>query len=171
MLRRFASPSPLLSISPSLFFFSGFLVRQMRGEGQPTPYIGAGAGRPAAGRPWRPAARLPGDRSPGTCLQFFSSFFSDKPPPPGSRAARSRPPGSGAAGVYFCKFPNRKYIFVKNRNKKYKNIKKTAFLGAWTESMRATNQPIKFKSSGALGWARLVELGFKFGSLWASSTE
>jgi len=29
------------------------------------------------------------------------------------------------AGVYFCKFSNQKYIFVKNKNIKYKN-KKTA---------------------------------------------
>ena len=52
---------------------------------------------------------------------------------PRSRAARSRPPGSGAAVVYSCKFPNRKYIFVKNENKKYKN-KKTGLIsraGAW----------------------------------------
>jgi len=34
-----------------------------------------------------------------------------------------RPPGSGAAEVYSCKFPNRKYIFIKNENKKYKNKK------------------------------------------------
>ena len=47
------------------------------------------------------------------------------PLPPRCRAARSRPPGSWAAGVYSCKFPNRKYIFVKNENIKYKN-KKTA---------------------------------------------
>jgi len=38
--------------------------------------------------------------------------------PPRCRAARSRPPGSWAAGVYSCKFPNRKFIFVKNKNKK-----------------------------------------------------
>jgi len=66
----------------------------------PTPYIGLGAGRPAAGRP-----------ASGTCLQFFSSFF----------AFKSLPPGSGAAMVYFCKFSNRKCIFfVKNGNKKIK---------------------------------------------------
>ena len=44
-----------------------------------------------------------------------------------SRTPRCRAAGgSGAAGVYSCKFPNRKYIFVKNKNIKYKN-KKTAF--------------------------------------------
>ena len=72
-----------------------------------------------------PAAPQPGDRPQGPVCNFFHLFFVEKPLPPGCRAARSRPPGSGAAGVYFCKFPNRKYIFIKNRNIKYKN-KKTA---------------------------------------------
>ena len=57
---------------------------------------------------------------------FATKFFSEMP----------LPPGSGAAGVYSCKFPNRKYIFVKNENKKYKN-KKTAYSSAscwgWSE--------------------------------------
>ena len=112
-------------LPPSLsFLFSKFLARQMRGRGSQHPYIGVGgrpppsraaweAGRPAAGRP------VPRDLS----AIFFPLFFADKPLPPGSRAARSRPPGSGAGGVYFCKFPYQKYIFVKNGNKKYKNIK------------------------------------------------
>ena len=56
------------------------------------------AGRPAAGRP------VPKDPS-AIC---FRLFFAGQPLPPGSRAA----------GVYLCKFPNRKYIFVKNKNKK-----------------------------------------------------
>ena len=38
----------------------------------------------------------------------------------GGRAGR---PAAGRPGVYSCKFPNRKYIFVKNENKKYKNKK------------------------------------------------
>ena len=99
---------------------------QMRGGGtSQLLYKGGIAGRPAAGRPVGAGRPVTGRPAPGTCLQFFHLFFTDKPLPPGCRAARSRPPGSGAAGVYFCKFPNRKYIFVKNGNKKYKN-KKTA---------------------------------------------
>jgi len=39
---------------------------------------------------------------------FATKFFSEMP----------LPPGSGAAGVYSCKFPNQKYIFEKNENKK-----------------------------------------------------
>ena len=85
-----------------------------------------GAGRPAAGRP-----------APRDLRAIFSAiFFSKMPLPPRCRAARSRPPSSEAAGVYSCKFPNRKYIFVKNENKKYKN-KKTAYSSAscwsWSE--------------------------------------
>ena len=81
--------------------------------------------RPGAPQPGGlgPAAPLPGDRPQGPVCNFFLLFFAFKPLPPGCRAARFRPPGSGAAGVYFCKFPNRKYIFVKNENKKYKNKK------------------------------------------------
>ena len=75
-----------------------------------------GAGRPAAGRP-----------APRDLRAIFSvNFFPEMPLPPRCRAARSRPPDSGAAGVYSCKFQNRKYIFVKNENKKYKNKKTTS---------------------------------------------
>jgi len=66
---------------------------------------------------------LPGGGSPGTRLQFFTCFFSDKP----------LPPGSGAAGVHFCNFSNRKYIFVKNGNKKYKNKKTAIVVYQWTQ--------------------------------------
>ena len=59
--------------------------------------------------------------SQGPVCNLFSSFFSGKP----------LPPGSGAAGVYFCKFPNRKYIFVKNENKKYKNKKTAGSVIGW----------------------------------------
>ena len=112
--------------SPSLPLFSFFWIfsKANEGEGQPTPlYRGGG---PAAPQPGGLGGRPPGCRaagSQGPVRNFFSSFFADKPLPPGSRTVR--PPVSGAAGVYFCKFPNRKYIFVKNGNKKYKN-KKTA---------------------------------------------
>ena len=73
----------------------------------------ARAGRPAAGRP------APRDLR----ANIFVKVFAQKPLPPRSGATRSRPPGSGAAGVYFCKFWKRKYIFIKNKNIKYKNKK------------------------------------------------
>jgi len=59
---------------------------------------GLGAGRPAAGRP------APRDLR----ANIFAKVFSQKP----------LPPRSGAAGVYSCKFRKRKYIFLKNENKK-----------------------------------------------------
>ena len=67
---------------------------------------GLGAGRPAAGRP-----------APGTCAQFSPQIFFQKCP---CRPAAGRPvpPGSGAAGVYSCKFQKQKYIFVKNKIEK-----------------------------------------------------
>ena len=61
------------------------------------------------GRPPRCRAAAPRD----LCAIFFANFFSQKPLPPGSRAAE----------VYSCKFPNQKYIFIKNKNIKYKNKK------------------------------------------------
>ena len=74
-----------------------------------------GAGRPAVGRPV--LQRL--------FCKNFREIFTEKPMPPRSGATRSGPPGCGAAGVYSCKFRKRKYIFVKNENKKY--IKKNRF--------------------------------------------
>ena len=91
----------------------GVLVAQDHADSCETAALMEGAGRPAAGRPV-----LQGPRR-----NFLSIFFADKSLPPGYRAARSRPPGSGTAGVYSCKFRTRKYIFVKNENIKYKNIK------------------------------------------------
>ena len=112
--RRLENPAGL-RLSPSLSFFliSGILVMQMRGGGTSQPlYKGGRAGRPG------PAAQLPsGQRGrpprcratgPRDLSAIFFLFF----------AFKSLPPGSEAAGVYFCKFPNRKYIFVKNENKK-----------------------------------------------------
>ena len=64
-----------------------------------------------------PRSRATGPQGPAR--NFLRDFFSSEMPlPHRCRAARSRPPGSGAAGVYSYKFPNRKYIFVKNKNKK-----------------------------------------------------
>ena len=81
---------------------------------QPNPYIvegeavapqpgGLGAGRPAAGRPVLYWSRR----------KFSAKLFAEKP----------LPPGSGAAGVYSCKFRKQKYIFVKNKIEKYRNKK------------------------------------------------
>jgi len=92
-------------------------------------------GEPATRQPgghWGPATRLPGGqggRPPRSRVTgprdlsaiIFHIFLRISP----RREARSWPPSSWAAGVYFCKFPYRKYIFVKNGNKKYRN-KKTA---------------------------------------------
>ena len=86
---------------------------QPGGQGRPPRCRAARAGRPAAGRP------APRDLRANN----FTKVFAQKPLPPRSGAARSRPSGSGAAGVYFCKLRKRKYIFVKNKNIKYKNKK------------------------------------------------
>ena len=83
---------------------------------------GLGAGRPTAGRP------APRDLR----ANIFAKVFAQKPLPPRSGATRCRTPGSGADGVYSCKFRKQKYIFVKNENIKYKN-KKPRLIGlfAW----------------------------------------
>ena len=81
---RFGSPSPLLSLPPSLFF-SGFLVRQMRGWGQPTPYIG-GRRPPRCRAAWGPAGPLSDDRDlvaplrggRGFCIKTFAKIFARK---------------------------------------------------------------------------------------------
>ena len=90
-----------LRLSPYLSFFGSWNCSDANEGwgGRPPPSRAAWeAGRPAAGRP------VPRDLS-AIC---FPLFFADYP----------LPPGSGAARVYFCKFPYRKYIFVKNENKK-----------------------------------------------------
>ena len=73
----------------------------------------------------RPVAPQPGGQArpprcratglQGPARKYFRKSFSQKPLPPRSGATRSQPPGSGAAGVYSCKFRKRKYIFVKKR--------------------------------------------------------
>ena len=68
----------------------------------------ARSSRPAAGRPVLQ----------GLGRKFSAKLFAEKPLPPGSRAARRRPPSSGAAGVYFYKFRKQNYIFVKNKIEK-----------------------------------------------------
>ena len=121
--RRLENPAGL-RLSPSLFLISRFLVMQMRVGGPANPYIRAGepvtllaGGHPlphcrAAWGAGRPAAGRPGLQGPGR--KFSAKVFAEKP----------LPPGSGAAGVYSCKFRKQKYIFVKTKIEKYKNIKK-----------------------------------------------
>ena len=53
------------------------------------------------------------------------------------------------AGVYFCKFPNQKYIFVKNGNKKYKN-KKSAVVGGGGTGLGDFGRAIG--PNGVRGW-------------------
>jgi hypothetical protein len=67
--------------------------------------------RAAGGRPPRCRATGPRDLR----VIFFVKFFSEMPLP------------LSGGRVYFYKFPNRKYIFVKNENKKYKNNKSAYF--------------------------------------------
>ena len=118
--RRLENPAGLrLSPSLSVFFVSGIVEMQMRGGGPANPYIREG--EPAARLPGGQGCRPPGSRATDPrdlSVIIFCVFFAEKPLPPGSRAARSRPPGSWAVGVCLCKFSYRKYIFVKNENKK-----------------------------------------------------
>ena len=86
------------SITTNREFFSEFFVKQTRVGGlweavAPLP-DGLGAGRSAAGRPVLQ----------GPQRKFSAKIFAEKRLPPRSGATRSRPPGSGATGVYFCKF-------------------------------------------------------------------
>ena len=78
-------------------------------------------GEPAAQQPGGqggPAAPLPGDRPPGTYVQLFEQKLLHKTPAallPGGQVPAARQLGGQ---VYSCKFPNQKYIFVKNENEK-----------------------------------------------------
>ena len=99
------------NITTNREFFSEFLVKQTR-----------------VGSLWEAVAPLPGGLGgrPLRCRATGPSgasaeIFVERPLPPRSGATRSRPPGSRAVGVFFCKFRKRKYIFVKNKNKKIKN--------------------------------------------------
>ena len=90
-------------------------MSQIRGGVAAKPlYIGGGGGRPAAGRPVLQ----------GSQRKFSVKIFTEKP----------LPPGSGAAGVYFCKFRKQKYIFVKNEIEKYKN-KKPPLSVSWAKRL------------------------------------
>ena len=107
------------SITTNREFFSEFLVKQTRVSGlwEAVAPLPGGLG----GRPLRCRATGPSGAS--------TKIFAEKPLPPRSGATRSRPPGSGAGGVYFCKFRKRKYIFVKNENKKIKKPRGSAPAG------------------------------------------
>ena len=82
------------SITTNREFFSEFLVKQTRAGGlweavAPLPG-GLGAGRSAAGRPVLQEPQR----------KFSAKIFAEKPLPPRSGATRSRPPGSGTAGIF-----------------------------------------------------------------------
>ena len=95
------------SITTNREFFSEFFVKQTR-----------------AGGLWEAVAPLPdGQGLPPRCR---AAWGAGRPAVATQRATRSRPPSSGAAGVYSCKFRKQKYIFVKNEIEKYKN-RKTAY--------------------------------------------
>ena len=100
-------------------------------------------------------------RSPRRDLRaiFSAKFFSEMPLPPRCRAARTWLPGSGAAGVYFCKFPNRKYIFVKNKNIKYKN-KKTAARDARGKGQERSRSSRRRRGLGLSATTHGDEAGF-----------
>ena len=75
------------------------------------------------GHGWPPRCRATGPQGP--TRNFLREIFSRNTPAaplPGGQAPAAR---QRRGRVYSCKFPNRKYIFVKNVNIKYKN-KKTA---------------------------------------------
>jgi len=92
------------------------------------------------GRPPRCRATGP----PGVLAQIFRETFAEKPLPLGSGAARCRPPGSGAAGVYSCKFRKQKYIFVKNEIEKYKNKKSLSSWHTEARNEESKKRPISF---------------------------
>src|SRR6185312_1975822 len=114
---------------------AGEPVTLLAGGQDPPPHCRAawGAGRPATGRV---VLQGPGHK-------FSAKVFAEKPLPPGSGTARCWPPGSGAAGVYSCKFRKQKYIFVKNEIEKYKN-KKTA---------ASSYRGVDVQFGDQLGWA------------------
>ena len=107
-----------------------------------------GTGRPTAGRPVLQ----------GPARKFSPLKIIENPLPPRSRTTRCRPPSSGEAGVYICKFRKQKYIFVKNEIEKYKNKKKREdleqsleFLAArvflWPITLRSQALPVARRTS------------------------
>ena len=72
-------------------------MAKLQKKKQAAPQPGGLGGRP-------PSCRATGPQGP--VYNFLSSFFTDKPLPPGCRAARSRPLGSGAAGYIHVNFEN-----------------------------------------------------------------
>ena len=120
-----------------------------------------GAGRPAGGRPGGLAAPLPGGRSSRDLSIIFCRFFLQISPY--RPAVRFRPPGSGAAGVYSCKFRTRKYIFVKNENKKYnkKNRHRQRFSGL-DRAPAVSGRVRRVSSSSCTSWALKTTLLIRF---------
>ena len=107
------SVSPRAFITDFLMLFRG----TDRGEGlncknwRPEPAAPLPAGQ---NRPLRCRATGPQEPARNFLREFFFRNVSAAPLPGGQVRT---------GGVYSCKFSNRKYIFVKNKNKKYKNKK------------------------------------------------
>ena len=116
------------SVTTNRVFFSGIFEPNEGGSPNEGAALLEGNGR------WSPRSRAARSSRPATgrpVLQgprhkFYVKSFAEKPLPPGSGAARCRSPGSGAAGVYSCKFRKQKYIFIKNEIEKYKNTPRLA---------------------------------------------
>ena len=116
-----------------------------------------------------PAGRLPGlpprHRAAGTCrsavgrqpprrakIRLKINFIYIKVPTARQEGGRGRPPRSRVLGVQNCKLWNRKYIYVKNDFKKYKNKKTPGWPGRWPADRRGT----------AAQWASSFLLSFIF---------
>ena len=80
----------------------------MGGPANPYIWVGEPVAQQPGGQGQPPRCRATGPRDLRAII--FAKFFAQKPLPPRCRAARSRPPGNWAAGVYSCKFVNRKYL-------------------------------------------------------------
>ena len=108
------------SITTNREFFSDFLVKQTRAGGLWEAVAPLSGGRGLlGGRPLRCRATGP----LGASAQILSENFCRKAPTALQRGDQVPAARQQGGRVYFCKFRKRKYIFVKNKNEKYKNIK------------------------------------------------